>query len=753
MADLYVLDKNLKSKGIIDNYTSLIWADRYYEKGDCEVYMPATIKALNTLTKGDYLIKSDSPMVCIIDKIEIDTDVENGNYLIVTGTDSKGLLDRRVVWNTISIDGNVEAAVRAMVNNALGDTDIPERKLLKANGQRLLYLGASQGLGEVATEQVSYKNIGEKVREYCKKYKWGYKVYEQNGALYFTLYRGQDKSDSVVFSNEYENLLSSTYLEDYTKIANVALVAGEGEGAERARMTSGNSDYASTDRYEIYVDAKDISSSITYAELIEAYPSGTIVPAGAGFGYKVNTLDIPILDGDQQAKLEAEYPSGTVVVVSGVEYYRLTNIVIATMEESAPADTDTVTLASVIYDTYILTRGQQKLAEYGEVKSFDGVVEPNTTFVFREDYDLGDVVTVENEYGVSVKARIVEVVEVEDNNGYSIRPKFDYEEISVGLEVPLLTQQEEPILAQDGRKLMTARSLASANGVKITELPNAGDLGEGHYFAVSSEEETAKVSYTELVGDVADDVVDDVVNNIPDASTTERGLMSTGDQHFAGSKTFVTPRVKQGGSNVPAAIGFKTFDDIQNGMILMTTYNAHGRYSLYRFQFREYSLSSSTNEPLPFYDNFRFPAPDWDKTENTAYEIITTKNIGDIPLNVDYVSGTKSHSGTSGFVDLDTVTISTAGIYLIEAHFTTTRTGYAADKRRSVTFTGQITLSSGEYWRNSGTLDVLGVSLTALYQIAAGTTITFKAAQTTNDSTVTLQSQTHGVQYHIIRLR
>lgn len=125
--------------------------------------------------------------------------------------------------------------------------------------------------------------------------------------------------------------------------------------------------------------------------------------------------------------------------------------------------------------------------------------------------------------------------------------------------------------------------------------------------------------------------LNDLADAVKPASATEQGLVNTGDQEFAGSKTFVIPRVKQGASNVPAAIGYKTFDDIQNGMILMSTYNAHDRYSLYRFQFREYSLSSSTNEPLAFYDYFRLPAPDWDKTENTAYDIITTKNLTDIP--------------------------------------------------------------------------------------------------------------------------
>ena len=66
------------------------------------------------------------------------------------------------------------------------------------------------------------------------------------------------------------------------------------------------------------------------------------------------------------------------------------------------------------------------MAEYGSLTSFEGTIEPNTTFVFKQDYFLGDIVTVENEYGISVEARIVEVVEVSDDNGYYVEPKFEY---------------------------------------------------------------------------------------------------------------------------------------------------------------------------------------------------------------------------------------------------------------------------------------------------------------------------------------
>ena len=80
----------------------------------------------------------------------------------------------------------------------------------------------------------------------------------------------------------------------------------------------------------------------------------------------------------------------------------------------------------MVYSVYLLTRGYEKLAEYGAVTSFEGTVEPNTTFVYKQDYFLGDIVTVENEFGISVGARITEIVEVQDDNGYSVEPKFEY---------------------------------------------------------------------------------------------------------------------------------------------------------------------------------------------------------------------------------------------------------------------------------------------------------------------------------------
>lgn len=432
MNDIYVLDKNLQQIVVIDTYKSCIWANRYNEVGDCELYIEATIDKMNLLAKGNYLIRLDDEMVCQIKKIELDTDSENGNYLIVTAYDVKKFLDQRVIWGTASVDGNVEDYLRDIINRTLGNPLLSARQLKKANGQRLFYLGDKANFTEVTTEQNSYKNVGELTREKCKKYNWGYKVVQSDGALYFKLYKGTDRSDSVIFSDDFENLEATKYIEDDTNLGNVALVAGEGEGSDRARNVSGYAE--GVNRYEIYVDAKDVSRIITWEELTNMYPTTDqgghghiyITSPQQAITYKMDIIDIQIVDNNQLTELQIAYPNGQVITKNGNTYYQIYDVIIADLESDSPASGDSVILRDVVYDVYLLNRGYEKLAEYGKITSFEGSVEPDITFKYKRDYFLGDEVTVENEFGISVKARIVEVVEVHDDNGYSVQPKFEY---------------------------------------------------------------------------------------------------------------------------------------------------------------------------------------------------------------------------------------------------------------------------------------------------------------------------------------
>ena len=424
MNDIYVLDRDLRKIGIVDSCKSVIWANRYNQIGDCELYVPATEQNLDLLRQNYFLLKYGNPMICRIKKIELDTSAEDGNYLVVTGIDAKEYLDQRIIWNTENADGAVEAFVRTLVNSGLGADAIPERQITDSDGNVIFGLGAEAGFTEAVTEQVSYKNLGEKVRDYCLRYQWGYRVIFDSGILKFELYKGQDRTTTVVFSEDYENLSTTKYVEDETKMGNVALIAGEGEGAARFKTSIGTTE--GSDRYEVYVDAKDISKTITYEELRKAYPGGTIISTGTGYVYQKSTLNIQILNEVQLEELEEEYPSGSVVVIDGNQYYQVQNVAIASVPSAAPEDGDEVVLKDVVYSVYMLTRGYEKLAEYGFLVSFEGSVEPNTTFVYNRDYFLGDLVTIRNDFGITVQARITEIIEVDDDNGSSVDPKFEY---------------------------------------------------------------------------------------------------------------------------------------------------------------------------------------------------------------------------------------------------------------------------------------------------------------------------------------
>lgn len=435
MVDIYVLDGDLNRIGIIDYYTSLIWANRYNEVGDCEIYVQATNEALNLLRRGYYLSKPDDDMVCRIETVELDTDTENGNYLIVKGYDVKKILFQRIVWSTMNVDGYVEDFLREMVYKSLQTPNLYGRQIKNASGRANFFLADKKNYTDVTTLQVSYANVGEKIEEVCKERGWGYRVLVDIGNFYFDIYKGTDRSSSVIFSEDFENLRTTTYTEDSSHLGNVALVAGEGEGSKRSRNVSNFAD--GLDRYEIYVDARDISKTITYGELKETYPLAASGGQGylEGTAYKLGYYNVPIVDSDQLTQLKINYPGGVELTIQGNLYYQIYDATIADLSSvptGVASDDNSIEciLRPLIYEIYLLRRGYEKLAEYGTVVTFEGTVEPDVTFKYKEDYFLGDQVTVRNNYGIEVTARIVEVIETYDENGYNIEPKFEYLEVN-----------------------------------------------------------------------------------------------------------------------------------------------------------------------------------------------------------------------------------------------------------------------------------------------------------------------------------
>lgn len=393
MIDLYVLNEDLEIVGIIDSYSSLIWANRYDKNGDCEVYIEANKENVELLKQDYYLIRTDDDnMACKIKYIEIDTNAENGDYLTVMGHDTKDILSQRIVWKQTNINGKAENCIYNLVDKNFINTEIQDRKFQNKNGKAKLLLDKKQGFTETMTGQTSYIDVEEKTQEICRKFGWGYKVKVRDENFYFSLYKGEDRSDKVVFSSDFENLQSTKYASDKTNIKNVALIGGEGEGSKRSKEIAGQG--VGSDRYETFVDAKDISKSITFEELTKMYPltknggQGYIEALGDTAIYKMNYIDIEIIDNDQLLKLKEQYISGEEIEKEGKKYYQINNVAIAELENAIPEDGSDVVLKDIVYSTYLLNKGYEKLSEYGVKETFEGEIEPSTTFEYKKDYFL-----------------------------------------------------------------------------------------------------------------------------------------------------------------------------------------------------------------------------------------------------------------------------------------------------------------------------------------------------------------------------
>ena len=260
---IVVLDTDLVPVGVVDTHESFIWTERYYAYGDFEIYMPATREALDLLQVDRYISIPTSNRLMIVESRHIVADVESGDYLTVAGRSLESILTRRVIWDEVSFAGNLQDAIQTLLNQniispTLGDRRIPNFVFQASTDPRITCLA------------INAKYCGDSlytiITEICDNYKIGFKIeLNSSNQFVFSLYKGNNRSYSqetypyVVFSKQYENILSSDYSEDSKELKNVALVGGEIIEDEPRKYTSVG-DATGLNRREVFVDASSISS-------------------------------------------------------------------------------------------------------------------------------------------------------------------------------------------------------------------------------------------------------------------------------------------------------------------------------------------------------------------------------------------------------------------------------------------------------------------------------------------------------------
>lgn len=359
-----IRDENRQIIGIVDTAMSIIWHSVFFGVGDFEIYAQVTAEHLKSLKENNYVTRPNDTAIGIIETVHITRINQDGDVIIASGRFAKCLLERRFIYNISGnsnkptiLRGKVEENARRLVfDNAIAcafdsKRDMPE-----------LSFGALQGIQDtiadesgVATEiQVPCVNLLEYTDAFLREYQLSARIdfNDDTKELEYIVVKGTDRSGSVIFSQEFDNLVQSDYMLDTKAERNFALIGGEGDEVQRIYASLGNQQ--GLQRKEIFIDGSSIAKKYKDGEVEKTYTDD--------------------------------------------EYIKL-----------------------------LQSQGKHDLSYLKKIESFTGNI--NVTFgnwLLNRDYFLGDLVTIQdnkiNKYAV---VRIVEITEVQDENGYTIDAKYE----------------------------------------------------------------------------------------------------------------------------------------------------------------------------------------------------------------------------------------------------------------------------------------------------------------------------------------
>lgn len=256
--EIYVFDKNINLIGVIDSYSSYRQVFKYGAIGDFEIHLALEENTLDLIKKDNIIYVPGDLEGSIIDTVFIEKDDEGKSLVVGEGRTTTSILDRRINWGRVNYNGLTEDLMRALVIDNFINPQNPDRKI------KNIILGKKINSNKKIVYQNSFGNIAEELEKLSNTEGLGHRLILDivNKQFVFDIYEATDRSLNnssvapVIFSDKLENILASEYSTSNRDYKNTCLIAGQGEGEERKLESI--EEGQGMDRYELYVDARDL---------------------------------------------------------------------------------------------------------------------------------------------------------------------------------------------------------------------------------------------------------------------------------------------------------------------------------------------------------------------------------------------------------------------------------------------------------------------------------------------------------------
>jgi len=268
--ELYTLDALLRRQYVIDQFSSLIWTERWQTYGDFELHIQSTTKSRALFKPDSWLAMNRSNYVMRVESVEDDLANDGSRNLIVKGRSIEAILSDRPWLGSVVSDtpGNVarnlfhEVCVIGFFDPGDIIAGIYEGSFMTPSN-----IPESTDIITIDTTTPStlYDVIGPKI---CVPWDLGFRMLRRDstGQIFFDVYSGSDRTTDqsvltpVVFAPQLENLQNTKELTSIGSAKNVAYVFSP-VGNQTVYATGVDPTTSSFNRRALVVDASDVTST------------------------------------------------------------------------------------------------------------------------------------------------------------------------------------------------------------------------------------------------------------------------------------------------------------------------------------------------------------------------------------------------------------------------------------------------------------------------------------------------------------
>lgn len=358
--EVLILDSLLRPVDVVDQFESMIWAERRSRMGDFQLVTLSTFSNRKRFAAGTWIMITESWRIMEIMTIDEKVNEDGVRILDIKGFEITHILKARLALKAVEPSGvapvwlipplSAPNVMRHIFGEICSAGRVSEDDIIPFIFDGNLYPGDTI---DEPTELIDWEQKPDTVlaalEELADIYDMGFRLYKDPNLskLYFNVYAGSDRTSAqtevpaVIFAHDLENLQNTTDFVDLSEAYNVVRVM--------------------------------------YTHTLPGPPEVE------------ETLTFEVYDG-------IELPEGF--------NRRVKLLVVSTIPEEITDITE-----------FLLRAAQDELMKHRPVSAFDGEISPNSQLKYERDYYMGDLVELRSSTGGTAYMRVEEYIFVQDKQG------------------------------------------------------------------------------------------------------------------------------------------------------------------------------------------------------------------------------------------------------------------------------------------------------------------------------------------------